>query len=186
MLPLIVAASSSPVLVKKPVIAKPQDKEFFHLRRAYGVGFGTGELLVRVNRFRKGPIELVDCFLPESLDMQDCTKPFESYAIPRASLDPDRQFDYEVVEVTACKARRPRAQRISPRPHFQWTSFEWENFPIHVNAEQQSAIAAFTGVVLKLGNRHSRKSAGVLVHSDGGFQRTAIEDSFKLVLPSDS
>ncbi len=165
MLPFISVSEPAKPQPRQPSRPRPQQPERPHrdprpsgpplsnryLHRSYGLGFGTGEILVKVPKPGVQEVaEVVEVFLPTTLENPHVTRPYETKCVPGQAVPVDPKYEYRILEVTNDVLNPPSAQYVNSRSALWWQEFNDHNFPMTVTSDQQAMIAAFTGVLFKL------------------------------------
>lgn len=136
------------------VTVKQQHTSFsIGLIRAFGPGFGSGELLVR-RRIRDNsvPFEMEACFLPDVpvADIRDFTEPDEWLRVNKVPIVDGSE--YFIIEVANSQAELPRFRILfcNRTPMTSWMDLNSDNLQIRMTDEQSAMLFIFTDVVLRL------------------------------------
>lgn len=138
------------------IAAVPQDTKKFLLRRAFGPGFGTGQVLVGIKPGE--PLRILGAFLPKNLHLRRVlpvpweTKPLH---ITKAAIN---NGQVALLEIAASQAIPPKVRLLSVSGHpMTWfQDFNLERMPITMSEEHSALLSAFTGMVVKRVNQRGR------------------------------
>lgn len=158
-----VAKKIADVPTGKAVRRPTHEARSFTLRRAFGTGFGTGEMLVKLKRGE--PIEVLATHLPVNLKQRHFTKPWDQ----REIMIPEvwckhGSLAIAVVTANTITPARFALEHMDGNPIHPWRELDPETVLIKMTPDQEAQLSAFTGMVATWKRkREARRPAGLVL-----------------------